>query len=883
MKGSQVRQLFLDFFKSKGHTIVASSSLVPQNDPTLLFANSGMVQFKDCFLGAEKRAYTRATSCQKSLRISGKHNDFENVGVTARHHTFFEMLGNFSFGDYFKEDAIKFAWEFITKVLKLPRERLWVTVFEKDDQAADLWQQHADLLPGRIVRMGEKDNFWAMGDTGPCGPCSEIYYYLGADVAKQSEADFRRDDGSYLEFWNLVFMQFERSADGKLTPLPRPSVDTGMGLERTTSILQGLHSNYDCDLLREIITVCEQLSKFKYNGRDYTPRDLSQHLDYARDVAMRVVADHSRAMTFLIADGVTPGSDGRGYVLRRIIRRAVRHGRVLKFGAPFLHSTCAKVIDMMGAQYAELKERRDVILKMVDAEENKFYETLDGGLTILQREVERLGKGKLFPGEIAFLLHDTYGFPLDLTQDALKAYRLSVDEEGFEREMNEQRKRSRDERKSHGLQFKALKFEGRPTHFLGYSDFEADAKLAQLFSEQDEEVLRAGSHCTLVFEATPFYAESGGQVGDTGTVKFSSAMLKVQDTQKSSGNFILHHCLLESGELSPKSIGSAAHLSIDAERRSRIMVNHSSTHLVHAALRQVLGSHVKQAGSRVDEHSLRFDYSHFEAVNHDQLVQIQAIVNEQIRANHETLVRELPIDQARKLGAIALFGEKYGDIVRVVEIGPKSLEFCGGTHVKRSGDAGFLIVSYESGVSAGVRRIECWAGKGAEQQIYAERSERAQIAALLKSDAEHLAEKVERSLARSKALEREIETLKARMASTQSGDLAGNVRTSPKGIKVIAEAVDEADTDTLRGMVDRLRVKLGSGVVALACKQGEKGVLVAGITSDLTKSVSASDLAKEAAKTGGGRGGGRPDFAQAGGLDPELLSQALVKVFEMVP
>lgn len=884
MKGNQVRQAFLDFFKSKGHEVIQSSSLVPDNDPTLLFANAGMVQFKDCFLGTDRRPYSRAATCQKCLRISGKHNDFENVGITARHHTFFEMLGNFSFGDYFKEDAIKFAWEFVTRTLQIPRERLWITIFEKDDEAAALWQKHTDLLPGRIVRLGEKDNFWAMGETGPCGPCSEIHYYAGNNLAEQSEAHFRQDDGSYLEFWNLVFMQYERDGSGKLSPLPRPSVDTGMGLERTTMILGGFKSNYDTDLLRRVISVCENLSGFSYDGSDYTQRDLRSDAAYARDVAMRVIADHSRAMSFLIAEGIQPGPEGRSYVLRRIIRRALRHGRVLRFAEPFLSKTCAEVISMFGEHYPELKERRDLILRIVDAEERKFYETLDSGLAVLTREIEKIKKGALFPGPVAFLLHDTYGFPLDLTQDALKAYGLKVDIDAYELSMQAQRERSREDRKDKGFAFKSVKIDAPRTQFLGYETTEAESRLAAVIPDrQKAQSAVAGDFVSLVFDSTPFYAESGGQVGDTGLIEFSDCRLRVIDTQKVQDSYHLHYCQVLEGELALSARGNSARLAVDVDRRRRIMANHSCTHLLHAALRSVLGEHVKQSGSRVDENTLRFDYSHFEPVNDEQLAQIQSFVNEQIRLDHARLTREMPIEQARQTGAMALFGEKYGETVRVVEFGPVSLELCGGTHVTRTGEIGLMLVSGETGISAGVRRIECWAGASAHEQVLRERRERSLIAASLKGDTSNLPERIEKILSRQRELEREIETLKVRLASSASGDLAATARSSPAGIKVIVQEVAGADADTLREMVDRLRVKLGSGVVALASAAGDKAIIVAGVTSDLASRVSAGGLVKEAARIGGGKGGGRPDFAQAGGIDPGAVSTALGKIFDLVP
>ena len=881
MKSADLRKAFIEFFKARGHTHVASSSLVPDNDPTLLFANSGMVQFKDLFLGAEKRAYKRAVTCQKSIRMSGKHNDLENVGVTARHHTFFEMLGNFSFGDYFKKEALTFAWEFVTKTLKIPASRLWVTVLHSDDEAANIWANVCGVAPDRILRMTEKDNFWAMGDTGPCGPCSEIYYYLGDDESKQSEADFRRDDGTYMEIWNNVFMQFERGADGSMKPLPNPSVDTGMGLERTAAVLQGVKSNYDTDILRSLIALCEKLSGLSYDGKDYTPRDLRKDLAYARDVAMRVVADHARTIAFLIAEGISPGSDGRAYVLRRVIRRAVRHARVLEFKEPFLAKACLEVVRLMGDTYPELVERKDLIAKVADAEERGFKETLESGLVVLQKEVEKLKKGQLFPGEAAFLLHDTYGFPLDLTQDALKAYGTSVDEPAFERAMRAQKDRSREDRKAQKISFATVKIEGDKTKFLGYDDLAAEAKLIQIIADGKDR-FGSGDMVSLVFEATPFYAESGGQVGDTGLVKFKDAELTVIDTQKVQDKYWVHTCEILRGELNQKIVGEKAKLEVDAGRRTRIRANHSATHLLQSGLRAVLGTHIKQAGSRVDANTLRFDYSHFEAVTPEQLNQVQMFVNDQIRQNHPVVIEQMAIDKAKAKGATALFGEKYGDVVRVVEIGPQSMELCGGTHVQRSGDIGLLLLASEGGISAGVRRIECFAGFGAEAQLLAERDDRRRVQNLIAGDGSSLADQVERIIAQQKNLERELETAKAKLASAVSSDLVKLARTSPKGIKVIAEKVESTDSETLKTMVDRLRQKLGSGVVALASQQDGKGIIIAGVTADLISQINAGTLIKEASKISGGRGGGRADFAQAGGVDPSLMSKALDKLFELV-
>ena len=882
MKGRELRRAYLDYFKSKGHQEVASSSLVPERDPTLLFINAGMNQFKDLFLGAEKRSYCRATTSQKCMRISGKHNDLENVGVTARHHTFFEMLGNFSFGDYFKPDAIKFAWEFVTEVLMLDKSKLWVTIFEKDDQAEELWVTLTDVPKNRVLRLGEKDNFWAMGDTGPCGPCSEIHYYMGTNPAEQCAEHFLKDDGSYMEIWNLVFMQFNRSADGSMTPLPKPSVDTGMGLERVAAIMQGVQANYDCDLLRDIISTVEQLSGFKYDGSSYVVRNLRTDLAYARDVAMRVIADHSRALAFLIADGVQPSSDGRGYVLRRVLRRAVRHGQVLGFKEPFLEKTIDTVIAGMGDDYPELNEQRDTIVRVVTAEERKFRETLDAGLAILQRQVEKLGSTDLFPGDVAFLLHDTYGFPLDLTEDALKAYGCKVDVPRFEAAMQEQRDRSREDRRSQEAAFVSIKVDSPKTEFLGYQTLRCEGRLTQVVGADSNAELRAGQEVGLFFDATPFYAESGGQVADTGEVRFKGGVLAVTDVQKVQNDYFLHKCRVQSGIFSSKLVGETAELAVDEDRRNRIRCNHTATHLVHAGLRRVLGSHAKQAGSRVDQRSLRFDYAHFEPLTAKQISELQLWVNQQVRANFEVCAREMTMDEAKQAGAIALFGEKYGERVRVLQVGDISMELCGGTHVSRSGDIGLVLLAGEGGISAGVRRIECLSGAGAFEAVIAERADRARIAEILKGDSQDLPARVEKLSAHARDLEKELERLKGKLAQAAGEELISNTRRSAGGVKVLTEIAEGADTATLRAMVDRLRLKLGSGVVAIGSVQDGSAVIVVGVTPDLTKSISAGNLVKEAAKLGGGKGGGRPDFAQAGGVNPSLLRQSLEKVFEAV-
>ncbi|MCB0332718.1 MAG: alanine--tRNA ligase, partial [Bdellovibrionales bacterium] len=677
MNSKDIREKFLSFFESKGHTRVDSSSLQLNDDPTLLFPNAGMNQFKECFLGHNDRGFVRATSSQKCMRISGKHNDFENVGITPRHHTFFEMLGNFSFGDYFKKEAIEYAWEFIINILGLPKERLWVTIFEDDDEAEELWKSLTGIPAEKIVRLGESENFWSMGDTGPCGPCSEIHYFTGANPSQATRKGLEEDDGTFLEIWNLVFMQFNRDESGTLTPLPKPSVDTGMGLERVASVCQQVTSNYDSDLLRGIISVCENLSGFTYDGSSFEVRDLKTDSAYARDVAMRVIADHSRSIAFLIGDGIHPASDGRGYVLRRILRRAVRHGRALNFPEPFLAHTTGYVVDLMSDIYPQLHERKDIIMKVADAEERKFYETLDAGLTILQKEVSTLKKGECFPGKTAFLLHDTYGFPLDLTEDALKPENIKVDTNAFQQAMDAQKQRSREDRKDQDISFEAVSVSGPPTKFLGYEHLQAESKLLQLLGDNKTTFIE-GDSFVLVFEETPFYGESGGQVGDTGLVTFADARLALLDTQKTASGHFLHHVKILEGSLSTSSIGERATLEVDETRRASIVRNHSATHLVHAALRHILGTHVQQAGSRVDDRSLRFDYSHFEQVTHEQLLEIQEFVNAHIRANDEVVTQVMPIDQARERGAMALFGEKYGELVRVVEIGPDSLELCGG-------------------------------------------------------------------------------------------------------------------------------------------------------------------------------------------------------------
>lgn len=883
-RAADVRSSFLNFFAKQQHAIVSSSSLVPENDPTLLFANAGMNQFKNVFLGSEKRPYTRATTCQKCMRISGKHNDLENVGVTARHHTFFEMLGNFSFGDYFKAEAIDFAWELVTGVWGIPKERLWVTIFEKDEEARKLWIDRAGVASDRVLRCGEKDNFWAMGDTGPCGPCTELHVYLGSDLKAQSEAGFRKEDGSYLEIWNLVFMQYDRNSKGELTPLPKPCVDTGAGLERVVSVVNGFPGNYDTDSLRPIISRCESLSGCSYDGRSYAVRDLRSDVPYARDVAMRVIADHSRAIAFLIADGVHPSSDGRGYVLRRVLRRAVRHGRVLGLQEPFLQHATGVVADILGDVYPELREKREHISRVVTAEEEKFSETLEQGLTVLQREAERVSAGGKFSGEVAFLLHDTYGFPLDLTEDALKQFGLVVDTAAFEKAMSAQRLRSREDRAARGISFTTQRAGGKTTEFIGYSELECDSTITASFTEDDSlsSPLKEGDHLALFTERTPFYAESGGQVSDSGEIHINGATLRVIDVQKVQSDYFQHSCVVAQGQLPRTLAGMSAHLAVDAARRASIRSNHSATHLVHMALRSVLGSHVHQAGSRVDDSMLRFDFTHFEPLSPAQRDEIEERVNQAIRENFEVLTQVLPIEEARKTGAIALFGEKYGERVRVVQIGPQSVEFCGGTHVQRAGDIGFVLISEESGISAGVRRIECVSAKGALLATRTLRSELYAAASRLKSSPHTVVDRIEKLQASIGDLQRELDSARAKVASSAANELLTQASTTAKGRKVIAAQVERMGVDTLRTLVDNLRTRIGSGIVALVSVDDGSATLVAGATSDLNKQLHVGNIVKEAAAVSGGKGGGRPDFAQAGGLDPSRIPAALSKIRELV-
>jgi alanyl-tRNA synthetase len=868
MKSAEIRKLFLDYFHERGHQIVASSSLVPANDPTLLFTNAGMVQFKEVFTGQEQRDYVRATSAQRCVRAGGKHNDLENVGYTARHHTFFEMLGNFSFGDYFKREAIHFAWEFLTEVVKLPPERLWVTVYADDDEAANIWLQEIGVDAGRFSRIGDKpggkkhesDNFWAMGDTGPCGPCSEIFYDHGDAIAGGPPGTPEEDGDRYIEIWNLVFMQYDRDAAGKLHPLPKPSVDTGMGLERLAAVLQGVHNNYDIDLFKHLIHAVAKLA-----GQD----DLS-------NTSLRVIADHIRACSFLVVDGVVPSNEGRGYVLRRIIRRAIRHGHKLGLREPFFYQLVAALCEQMGAAYPELVKAQAQVERVLKQEEERFAETLDNGMAILEDAVANL-PGQEIAGETVFKLYDTYGFPVDLTADIARERGLSLDMAGFEQAMEAQRERARA-----ASQFGVETGEGLEvdahTEFTGYDHHADYGKVVALFHEgAATERLGAGDEGLLVLDRTPFYAESGGQVGDQGVLKAGSAQLMVLDTQK-QGDAFLHRVKVASGSVAKDCDVEA---QVDMQRRMDTACNHSATHLLHAALRQVLGEHVQQKGSLVEPERLRFDFSHFDAVSPEQLAEIEALVNREIRANLPVETRIMSQDEAIAAGAMALFGEKYGDQVRVLSMGDFSMELCGGTHVQRTGDIGLFKIVSEGGVAAGVRRIEAVAGEAALRYIGETEKNLAHIATLLKADSGTVEARVRQLLERSRSQEKELEQLKAKLASSQGGDLAAQA-VEIDGIKVLAAQLEGGDAKSLRDTVDQLKNKLGAAAVLLAAVEGDKVSLVAGVTKAETQRLRAGDLVNHVAQQVGGKGGGRPDMAQAGGKDPSGLVAALQGVPDWV-
>ena len=863
MKSAEIRSKFLRFFEERGHTIVASSALVPANDPTLLFVNSGMVQFKDVFLGRETRAYKRATTSQRSLRAGGKHNDLENVGYTARHHTFFEMLGNFSFGDYFKRDAIRYAWDLLTKVYKLPPERLWTTVYREDDEAYDLWTKEIGVPKGRCIRIGDtpgglkyqSDNFWQMADTGPCGPCSEIFYDHGPGIEGGPPGSKDAEGDRYIEIWNLVFMQFNRDEAGKLHPLPKPSVDTGMGLERIAAVLQGVHSNYEIDLFQDLI---------RGAARETGTKDLSNN-------SLKVIADHIRACSFLVVDGVIPGNEGRGYVLRRIIRRAIRHGYKLGRKEPFFHRLVADVSRAMGEAYPELPRAQDRVSQVLKAEEERFAETLENGMRVLEGALHR--EDRMLDGETVFQLYDTFGFPVDLTADMARERGIMIDHAGFEAAMERQRARARAAGK---FRMEAgVEYSGRATEFRGYDTLALDdAKVTALYREGTSvPAIAAGEGAIVVLDKTPFYAESGGQVGDSGELVAAAGTFTVSDTQKIQPEVFGQHGVLATGRL---SVGDKVAARVDAARRSRTMRNHSATHLMHKALREVLGLHVQQKGSLVDAEKTRFDFSHDASMSDEQIRRVEAMVNAEILRNDATSARIMKFDDAVKGGAMALFGEKYGEEVRVLDIG-SSRELCGGTHVARTGDIGFFKIMSQGGVAAGVRRIEATTGEGALAWVQKQLEELDFLTGALRATAADRVQKVAVMRDTIKTLERELSSLKSKLASSQGDDLAGQA-VDVKGIKVLATTLDGADAKTLRETLDKLKDKLKSAAIVLGSTEGGKVSLIAGVTADFTPRLKAGELVNFVAQQVGGKGGGRPDMAQAGGSDPSRLAEALQSV-----
>ncbi|EJN6827540.1 alanine--tRNA ligase [Vibrio cidicii] len=850
MSTDEVRNAFLKFFESKGHQIVESSSLVPHNDPTLLFTNAGMNQFKDCFLGLEKRAYTRATTAQRCVRAGGKHNDLENVGFTARHHTFFEMLGNFSFGDYFKEDAIAYAWEFLTEVLQLPKERLLVTVYETDDEAFDIWHQKVGVAADRIIRIGDKkggkkfesDNFWQMGDTGPCGPCTEIFYDHGEHIWGGPPGSAEEDGDRFIEIWNNVFMQFNRHADGTMEPLPKPSVDTGMGIERISAIMQGVHSNYEIDVFQKLIKAAAEVIGYQ---------DLSNQ-------SLRVIADHIRSCAFLIVDGVMPSNEGRGYVLRRIIRRAVRHGNKLGAQGAFFHQLVGVLAEVMGTAGDELKKQQALVEKVLRIEEENFGRTLERGMSILNDALDALD-GKVLDGETVFKLYDTYGFPADLTNDVARERDFTIDEAGFEKAMEEQRQRAR-EAGQFGTDYNAKIKVDAQSEFCGYSATHGVSDVVALFVEGEEaQALSAGDKAIVILQETPFYAESGGQCGDAGVLQTEAGLFRVEDTQKLA-NAIAHHGVMVEGVLAK---GDQVNAQVDAERRAAISLNHSATHLLHAALRQVLGEHVAQKGSLVKAESLRFDFSHLEAVTPAELKEVERLVNAQIRRNHTIQTDIMDIEAAKQKGAMALFGEKYDDEVRVLSMGDFSTELCGGIHASNTGDIGLFKIISEGGIAAGIRRIEAVTGEGALDA--------------LDNQTRKYEEKLAEAASKAKNLEKEIQQLKDKLASQASASLTDQVK-QIAGVNVLVAKLDGADNKALRGMVDELKNQLGSGIIMLGNVADEKVGLIAGVTNDLTSKVKAGELVNMVAQQVGGKGGGRPDMAQAGGTDAGALPAALESV-----
>ncbi|MBD3307655.1 alanine--tRNA ligase [candidate division KSB3 bacterium] len=878
MTGHELRQVFLEFFQERGHAIVPSSSLVPQNDPTLLFTNAGMVQFKDVFLGAETREYRRATTAQRCVRAGGKHNDLENVGRTARHHTFFEMMGNFSFGDYFKREAIQFGWDFLTKTIALPPERLWATVYEDDDQAFDLWQQIIGLPETRIIRMGEKDNFWAMGDTGPCGPCSEIIIDQGEEMRCGPNCGIGQCDcDRYLELWNLVFMQFDRDASGTLTPLPKPSIDTGMGLERVAAVLQGVRSNFDTDLFTPMLRFAEQISGKTYGDQ---PQD---------DTSMRVIADHLRSTTFLISDGVLPSNEGRGYVLRRIMRRAARHGKMLGVDEPFLYQGVEVVVDTMKAVYREIADNFDYITQVTLNEERRFGHTLNQGIEILNTLIEEAKRQKtdVLDGTEIFRLYDTFGFPVDLTQDIARDHGLSLDMEGFEREMQAQRTRAREAWKGSGEVavaevYKQLSHELPATRFTGYDALEeSDATILALVKDQHVvEHAAAGENVEMVVDVTPCYGEAGGQIGDMGRIHTPDGETEavISDTTKPVPQLVVHHLTITKGSL---RTGQKIEIVVDSERRKRTRRNHTTTHLLHAALREVLGDHVKQSGSLVTPDRFRFDFTHFSSIDEPDMQRIETIVNRGIQTNTSVQTVETTLDNALDMGAIAFFEEKYGDQVRIVQIPGISMELCGGTHAKATGEIGLCKLINESSIAAGVRRIEALTGEPALQYIQTEEHHLQQALSLLKASQGEFVPKVEKLLQTSREYEREIERLKMKLATLQTEALVKQAK-EIDGVTVLAARVENLDAKGLRNFADVLKGKIGSGIVVLGTVTNGRVTLISAVTKDMTNTYHAGHIIKEVAAVVNGSGGGRPDMAQAGGKTPEKLSEALEEVFHVV-
>ncbi|MEK6592697.1 MAG: alanine--tRNA ligase [Pseudomonadota bacterium] len=860
MNSNEIRSKFLDYFSGKGHAVVASSPLVPGNDPTLLFTNSGMVQFKDVFLGQEMRSYVRAATSQRCVRAGGKHNDLENVGYTARHHTFFEMLGNFSFGDYFKRDAIRFAWELLTSVYALPKDKLWITVYQSDDEAYDLWAKEIGVPAERIVRIGDKpgggsDNFWQMADTGPCGPCSEIFYDHGPDVEGGPPGSKDADGDRYIEIWNLVFMQFNRDEKGVLHPLPKPSVDTGMGLERIAAVLQHVHSNYEIDLFQDLI---------KAAARETGTKDLSSN-------SLKVIADHIRACSFLIVDGVIPGNEGRGYVLRRIVRRAIRHGYKLGQKRPFFHKVVADLVMAMGDAYPELVQVQDRVAQVLRQEEERFAETLENGMKVLEGALNR--EDRMLEGETVFQLYDTFGFPVDLTADIARERGVRVDYAGFEAAMERQRERAR--AASRFQMGSAVEYQGAKTEFRGYETLAVDdARVIAIYREGTSvSSVATGESGIVVLDRTPFYAESGGQAGDAGELVAAGGTFAVADTQKIQSNVFGHHGRLETGAL---AVGDIVAAKVDVVRRARTMRNHSATHLMHRALREVLGAHVQQKGSLVDADKTRFDFSHNEPMSNEQIRRVETIVNSEILKNETTAARIMKFDEAVKAGAMALFGEKYGDEVRVLDIG-FSRELCGGTHVKRTGDIGFFKVLAEGGVAAGVRRIEATSGEGALLHVQQQEARLQEAATVLKSSPQEVGQKVVQIMDNVRSLEKELARLKSRLASSQGDELAEQA-VDVKGIKVLAAVLEGADVKGLREAMDKLKDKLKSAVIVLAAVNDGRVSLIAGVTPDAVGKIKAGDLVNHVAQQVGGKGGGRPDMAQAGGTDAAKLPEALASV-----